>query len=367
MNHKKLLHILHEIEYSGAEIMLNYSANYFKEHGYELHALNSEPKLGNFAPTLESSGFKIIHIPNTEFWKHLKQFHHILKREKYSVIHNHTEQYFFWYALIARLNGIKFLYMVHSNFVFSRIIRIKRTFYRLFAKFVFNVTYVAISNNVQKNELKQFFNRTTLIPNWVNPDVFFPVKNQMEKETLRNLLNIPLKSFVLLSVGTCNEVKNHIDIVKAMAIVKLKYNDILYLNIGDGPMREPLEKMTQDLGLSNQIYFLGQRGNVKEYLRACDLYIMTSRFEGLSISMLEALSCELPAIVYNNRGLRDLVINGKTGFLIDEKPEILAEKIIELYKDPNLTKKMGEESGRFVKENYNMYSSVEKLHNLYQS
>jgi glycosyltransferase involved in cell wall biosynthesis len=367
MQKTKILHILHEIDFSGAEIMLHHSAKYFIDKDFELYALNTEVKLGSFAKILERSGFTILQLPYISFFSHLKQFHQLLKDHKFNIIHNHTEQSFFWYALLARIHRIKFIYTIHSTFTFSWPVRLKRTCYRLFAKAFLNVKYVAISKSVQKNEEHEFLNKSLLIPNWVNPEIFLPVKNIIEKNQWRQSLDIPVDRFIILTVGTCNENKNQFDVIRAVAMIIKKYKNILYLHIGSGPLRAFLEDKIKEMGLQDHVLFLGQRENVRDFLVASDVFVMTSRYEGLGNALLEAQSCELPAIVYNVNGLRELVTDGKNGFLIEEKHEILAEKIMVLYENPDLAKRMGEESGKLIKANYNMSNSLQQTYDLYNS
>lgn len=113
---------------------------------------------------------------------------------------------------------------------------------------------------------------------------------------------------MLLSVGELNKNKNHEVVIRALA--ELKDEHIQYYIAGNGQLEEYLKVLADKLGVSEQVYLLGYRSDVKELLQIADLFVFPSHREGLSVSLMEAIACQVPVICSDIRGNRDLVIDG---------------------------------------------------------
>jgi N-acetyl-alpha-D-glucosaminyl L-malate synthase BshA len=104
--------------------------------------------------------------------------------------------------------------------------------------------------------------------------------------------------------------------------------------IGDGPERQNAERLCRDLGLGNEVRFLGKQDAIEELLAICDLFIMPSESESFGLAALEAMACEVPVVSSNGGGLPEVNIHGVTGFLsevgdVDE----MAQYAIQLLSD----------------------------------
>ena len=141
--------------------------------------------------------------------------------------------------------------------------------------------------------------------------------------------------------------------------------NILYLHLGKGETEEEEKKLSEDIGVANYIRFCGNQDNVRKYLIASDIYLMTSRSEGLSITTIEAMACNIPSILYNVRGLRDFNNSGENSFLIPEDYKVLAEKIIFLYNQPEEGARIANNARNMVDECYNMDKNASKVYDLY--
>lgn len=129
----------------------------------------------------------------------------------------------------------------------------------------------------------------------------------------RKEIGIPLESLFLLSVGELNENKNHEVVIRALA--KLRNPNIHYAIAGSGDLKNHLVKVVRDLGLDNQVHFLGHRNDIKELYRAADICVFPSVREGLGLAALEGMACGLPLICSDNRGTREYAIDGKNALV----------------------------------------------------
>jgi glycosyltransferase involved in cell wall biosynthesis len=358
--------MLDSIEFSGAEVMLGAAAPFLIRDGFKLHALSSGEDEGSYADKLKSVGFSIHHIPFRRSVKYLVELLRFLNKEKFDIVHIHLERAFFWHALVARLAGVnKILRTVHTVFQFNGFLRFKRIFQRFISKKGLGVIFISIGPSVGANENHIFFNSTILIPNWIDPEKIFPAKNESERFKAKSKMGMPEDATAIVSVGSCTSVKNHDDIIIAFANVTKVIENIYYIHVGDGPLEEHEKKLAKSLGVSGCINFVGNIENVREALIASDVFVMSSEYEGFSISALEALGCGLPAVVYDVEGLRDIVVNGKNGILVDPSPKALSKAIHELILSKGSRQKMRGEALNLISRRYRIDDSLKKMADLY--
>lgn len=367
MNQKRVVHILNELNYSGAEKMLMLAAPYLKEKGIELIILTTGVNIGDYSDILRQAGYQIYHIP----WggNPLLVFYKVYKfliKEKPDVVHIHREHSFFWLILTAKIAGIKsIIRTIHNVFIFSGFLRFKRMIQRKISGGLMGARFLSIGESVHEVERKYYFNNTIIIPNWIDQKKFQPILNDKEKSSVRILFNVPQDSFVIISIGACTAIKNHEDIILSVNLVKKKFERIFYMHLGQGELNQHEQELVKKLSLEDNVKFYGQIENVRDALIASDLIIMPSQYEGLPISLLEAMSCGIPAVVYNVYGIKDLIKNDENGSVVDSNPESLARGILNLVNNVTLRKKLGEVAIQKVAEEYDMKKSIDKMVSIY--
>lgn len=158
--------------------------------------------------------------------------------------------------------------------------------------------------------------------------------------SIRQELNLSDNAFIILSIGELNKNKNQTTIIKALSI--LNNADIHYILCGKGSEENNLKLLTNNLGISCQVHFLGYRKDVVDICAQSDIYVMPSYREGLPVSSLEAMYCGLPLVTSNIRGLTDVNKENINGFLCAPNDYTgFASAIEKLVEDSDLRKKMG--------------------------
>jgi glycosyltransferase involved in cell wall biosynthesis len=236
----------------------------------------------------------------------------------------------------------------------------------LIARKGLGVIFTSIGPSVKVNEDYLFFNSTILIPNWIDPKRIFPAKDVGERAEAKSQMGVLKETMVIVSVGSCTSVKNHADIIIAFANLSKDLENIYYIHVGTGPLEEREKELAKTLGVSGRINFVGNIENVREALIASDIFVMSSKYEGFGISALEALSCGLPAVVYDVDGLKDIVVNGKNGILVDPNPGALSKAIRELIVSEGSRKMMGDEARNLASKRYHIEDSLKKMTGLYR-
>lgn len=139
--------------------------------------------------------------------------------------------------------------------------------------------------------------------------------------------------FNIICVGRLTEQKGYDNLLKFMSVfVKKVPKSHLYI-AGDGEKKDELLKMSSDLSLNSYVSFLGSRTDVYELMKSCDLFMLLSNWEAFGIVILEALACNLPVVVSDLEGPREILVDGESGFLVDKTDyEGISDKVVTIVK-----------------------------------
>jgi N-acetyl-alpha-D-glucosaminyl L-malate synthase BshA len=171
----------------------------------------------------------------------------------------------------------------------------------------------AVSNNLREDTLRSFKieKEITVIPNFVDIKRF----HQTDKDHFKQML-APHNERILVHVSNFRAVKRVKDVISIFEKIKKEIPSKL-LMIGDGPDRQNAEDLAREMGIYNDVRFLGKQEQISEILSIADLFILPSQTESFGLSALEAMACNVPLISTNAGGLPEINIEGKTGFLSD--------------------------------------------------
>ncbi len=180
-----------------------------------------------------------------------------------------------------------------------------------------------------------------------------------------NHLNLIRTEISIGSVGRLVEQKGFIYLIEAAKIVlDLKKNVYFYI-VGDGQEFHKVEKLINESSLADKIKLLGYHDNIPDLLSEWDIYVQPSLFEGLCLTVVEAIASGLPVVATNVGGIPESVIDGYNGFLVPPKdPKALAEKIITLIDNPDLRVEMGKRSRKIAEEKYSISKMVNNIEEL---
>jgi len=358
--------------------LLNFHIPFMKllqEKGYEVHVAT---KLGNRQQEFDEIGV-IKH--NVDFsrspyspkvFKSLQQMEELLKKIRFSLVHVHTPVAAFITRLACqRTNTHPVLYTAHG-FHFYKGAPLKNwLLYYNMEKLAAHWTDGLITINEEDYKAAQKFKlrkngKVFFVPG-VGVDVAsleqrIPSINRSEK---RKELELSVDTAVIITVGELNANKNHIQVLEALS--KLNKTNFHYLIVGNGESEQKLKKAVNELMLQDKVSFLGFRRDVPELLTASDVFILTSRREGLPRAVMEAMAVGLPIIATDVRGNRDLVKSGENGYLVHLNDiEQTAMAIEQLTNSEDLRRSMGEKSKELVKQ-YDLQNILKEMERIYDN
>ena len=173
---------------------------------------------------------------------------------------------------------------------------------------------------------------------------------------------------VVLSIGRLTKQKGYTYLIKSVSFLKNDYPKVKLLIAGDGELREELQKLIKELNLTGHVRLLGIVKNVFELFQISDIYVNSSLWEALPLTLLEAMSSKIPIVATNVSGNSEVIIDGQTGLLIKPKSEHeIAKAVKKIINNPTLDKKLAENAYKLFKEKYTIEKHCENLANLYLS
>lgn len=298
----RILRVLNELRPSGVEAALRSSAPEWRAHGVTTEIVSLGERLGPFAPALARAGYELHHVPLLPFRRFVPRFWWLVHRGDFDLVHVHPEGGNFPVALLARGAGRPVVRSVHNVFEFEGVLRLERRAQRSLLR-ALGVRHVSISPSVQQTERKRFGNSTACVVNWFDTSLFRPA-TAPERLAARQRLGVQRHQFVLVTVGNCAPAKNHGAVLQALSMLGAQ-EKWLYLHAGlEGSDDE--RALAAELGVDQQVRFLGQVDDVVSLHHAADCFLMPSRWEGLGNAALEALGCGVPSVLGNVPGLNDI-------------------------------------------------------------
>lgn len=184
----------------------------------------------------------------------------------------------------------------------------------------------------------------------VDPTRYHAVSSE-EGAEVRRALGVSESDRILLCVGELLPNKNQEMAIRCMQRLASDFPDVKLFLAGNGPRKEELRQLVEELGIADRVVFLGYCTNLEQYQRIASISVSCSYREGLPLNIIEAMMTKKPVVATHNRGHNELVTDGETGYLVDAGDvEGLHERIAELLAHPDRMNEMGERGFEIAQE-----------------
>ena len=298
--------------------------NMLLDNGYEVHCACSIDKPVD--KELQRRGVKIFEVPFSRNPLGIRNIKAFIKLEElqrindYDIVHVHTPIAAI-YGRLLKLNfpSLRIIYTAHGYHFLKGGSKLGWIIYYPIEKIMAKFTDVTININKEDYEItkEKLKHKKCYLLNGVGLDLDkYKKLSSKEIQEKREEFGIKDKDFVVLMIAEINKNKNHIQLINAMDILKDKYPNIKVLCIGDGTLKESLEKQIILRNLQNNIFMLGYRLDVNKLINISDIGILLSHREGLPRNIMEFMACGRKVIATDIRGCRDIVCNYNVGTLV---------------------------------------------------
>lgn len=305
-----------------------------------------------------------ISIKNIKGFKQLVQ---LQKERKYDLVYCQQPVGGVMGRKLAKKFKLPCIYTAHGFHFFKGNNPLKNFIFKTIEKHYSRYTTALVTINEEDYLASQnFFAKRNYKINGIGIDLDkYSVKKDFARDKFRENLGLKKEDFVIISIGELNKNKNTFRLLEVMK--NIEECNIKYVVCGQGPLKEKYVEYIKTNHLEEKVKMVGFRKDIPELLSMSDAFIMPSYREGLSKSMMEAMSIGLPIIASKIRGNVDLVTDGENGFLCDtEDNASYQEKIVKLANDKNLQEKFSKANKEKIKK-YSIQKVIEQLDKVYEN
>lgn len=303
--------------------------------------------------------------------KAYKQIKKIQNKEKYDIVHVHTPvASFVTRSALRKEKNLKMVYTCHGFHFYKGGSPINWMIFYPIEKISAKWTDRLITINTEDYKVAKKFklrnNGQVSKMHGVGIEKEKYVIENFDKSEYRKKLGLDENDFVILVLAELNKNKNHIQLIKAMNLLKDKYPNIKAVFAGTGPLEEEIKNQIKENGLEDKISLLGWRNDVKELINLSDLVGLFSKREGLGKCLLEAMICGKCVISTNTRGPRELIEQDINGFMFEIGDiETTARSIEKIYLDNKLRHEF-EERVVYTANKYLLDNVLNQLSDVYK-
>lgn len=263
-----------------------------------------------------------------------------LRKEKVDVVHTHLFTADTYGRLAARIAGVPAVFSTVHNIVNPWKGSGRKAIDRLFARL--STAVVGCSEEVTQtlaSRDKIPVAKLVSIPNGIDLQKF----SSFSGAGVREEFGLPVERQLIGVVGRLHEQKAHDDLFRALALLpQVRARQLTCLVIGTGDLLAPLTQLVKELGLEDCVIFTGMRTDVPRLVAALDVFVMSSRWEGLPIALLEAMASAKAVLCTRVGGIPDVVIDGDNGVLVDAGDVAhFAQRLDALLQDADLRQRLG--------------------------
>ena len=330
----KIMQVIPYFCFGGAETMCENLTYALSSLGHEVTVVSLYQDRTPISQRMEAAGVKILYLDKKLGLdlSMVPKLMKIMRQEKPDVVHTHLDVIKYAVAA-AKLSGVKHcVHTVHNVAHQEAEGRLQKIVNTVYFKLGWSVP-VALSPEVRRT-IASFYGlkeeKVPMVYNGVDLGKCTP------KEDYR--LSEPA---CLLHIGRFNDQKNHAGLLEAFSLVLKRHPNCCLKLIGDGDLREAVERQAETLSIRDKVLFLGSQSNVHPFLQEADLFLLPSKFEGMPMTIIEAMGTGLPIVATAVGGVPDMLRDQESGLLVSCEPEKIADAVCKLLDSEDLRRTLG--------------------------
>lgn len=349
----RVVHVTLGLDVGGQEKLLVEFARHADRGRFDLHFL----ALGNRGPiaaALEDLGWQVsaLELPGGLRPGIVLRLARVLREGRFDVVHTHDDKPLLYAGPAARIGRVKRLVHTHHHGDVPQISRRQTWLVQWVGRFA--DAFVCVSEDSARHMIRAGLPALHIrtIPNGIDL-AKFPCQR-------------PAPDGPAVVVARLSAEKDIASLLRAVTLAAKCLPDFRLEVAGDGPCRAELLDLVHALAIGDRVRFLGQVDDVPALLARARLFVLPSRTEGISLTILEAMACGLPVITTRVGGNPEVVLDGATGILVPASdPASLARAIVELWRNPNEAARMGLAARRRAETHFDIRRMVSRYEALY--
>ena len=291
----------------------------------------------------------------------------ILKKEKIDLIHSHGTRAAFNILIATLFINIPLIYTVHGwSFHKNQFLLIKKL--RILCEKVIcknSKQVICVSKNNRDVGINTFnLPNSIVIENGVNLTRF----NPNQSNTLHNYFRVNNDDLVIAFIGRITKQKSPIEFIKSIELAHYKNSKIKGLIVGEGDLLEEVKEYINKRKINEFIKLEKFRNDIPQVLKAIDIFVLPSLWEGLSIALIEAMAMKKTIVATPTDGTREIIVNDHNGIIVPfNSPQKLADVYLDLYNKPDERLFLGENAYKSIKEQFDSRIVCNKVSEVYKN
>ena len=373
MNRYRLLHIVGDSSFGGAAKIILRLAQTMRAEGWQVDVLTTNSVFQE-AATQHDLGVVNLDVIRREirpWWdlRGLVRLYRFLRHEGYLVVHTHTSKAGFVGRLAAWLAGVPVILHTAHGFAFhERSPRVTRAFYCTLERFASRWCDRIVS-------VSEFHRRWALMLGICGMNKISAIPNGIPRQSphipastaaLRRSLVAQPADLIVLTTGRLAPEKGLEYLIEAASLLRCSRPAFRFVLAGDGPLRGHLEDLAESLGVNRHVEFLGYREDIADLLAACDLVVLPSLREGLSIALLEAMAAGKSIVTTEIGSNLAVASQADMALLVPPgDPQALCAAILRCGRDPALRARLGTNARLLFERRYTEERMLNSYRHLY--
>lgn len=365
MRRIRVFHLIKSLNRGGAETLLAEGQRFADGARFEFAYGYFNPHLNALAPTLAAGGASVTCFAADNFAAMLAQTPRIarhLRDLRVDILHCHLPTAGVVGRLAGRLAGVPVVYTEHNKPEWYR----RPTFWTNALTYGLQQHVVAVSGSVEESIRTYIKPRVpvTVVRNGIDVAAFRRVEGA--GAAVRQRFGIPADAPVVGNVAALIPQKRLHDWIEAACLIRARHANARFLLVGEGPVEAELVPRIAACGLDRVVHLCGVQADVRPFLAAMDVYMMSSAYEGLPVALLEAMAMGCAPVCTAVGGIPEVMHDRRSGFLTQAgHPEQLAARVGELLDDPTALRAMAAAARQAVEGEFDIARMMRQLDALY--
>jgi glycosyltransferase involved in cell wall biosynthesis len=343
---------------------------------FKIDLVYSTKRNKNFAPLSEdifhnTYGLPISRTGSLSDFRNILKIKKLIEQNNYDIVHCHSTKAGFVGRLAAYFSKHpNVVYSPHGFMFCDTRIQLRRLLYLNMEKYLGYITnkIIAVSGSERDLALQHKIvpnEKIITLYNSIDPgdyDDHVYINKVSDKLLNKN------EDIILGTVGRLYYQKDPFTLIKSFKIINTHFPRTKLVFVGDGPLLNKCQRLINELKLQDRVQLVGFQKNSKEYYKIFDIFVLSSHYEGLPYSLLEAMIMGIPCVGTDVVGIKDLIIHGETGYLVNEEDYVgLAKSVISLLENPSILSTFSKNAKQMTQSNFNFNEGIKEYEEFYSN
>jgi len=361
-----ILHVISQLPVGGVENLLLTVLQHSDSQKFYPTVCSLSDK-GVIGKEMEALGVNVLCLNKLRHkfdWTMVKDIYHLIKQLNIQIVFTYQYHSNLYGRIAAHLAKVPcIIASVHNVYTIDKKVH-RRIINKCLSRFTDKI--IAVSGSVKEDVMRYDGvpdGKVEIVYNGIDIDRF----TDLDESTLRSELGILMETPIIGTVGRLAFQKGQRYLLEAVSIVKKKFPQIVLLMVGDGPLKDELKSYAKTLGLDDAVIFTGSRRDIPLLLAAMDIFVLPSLWEGLSISLIEAMAAGKPVIAADIAPIRELINTQEVGMLVPPRNSgAIADTIELLLTEEVLAEEMGIAARKRVFSDFSIETTLSRYEHLFE-